>query len=752
MKQDADAAGFAPTDTGPPAVLLEVTAFDGTTPGARAASRGGALRLAGSRWNVSCAIEPRGASSDAWGCTAEFVVRAGALASGNVAVRLGLVDWSTENYVLAPAAAYNGNRFRSLRKPYPPMLHAEDGIAAEMPVTITDVPCLSQREGLSALHLRSGDMATPSLAIHFRRSMRGLIFLAEHDTPAGYTGLRLEESADRRSACLRLEAPAVRSSMYLHCRTGAPSDDAGWHFRAGDHIALRFNIYVFDCADVRALFARFFEVRQDLAAQSVLCHGMPFSSAFRVIEQKFLDHNWNQEQGYLRVDVIENQSRYGDWQAGWVGGGMSSLAFLADGSAQSRERARRTIDSVFSRLQAPSGFIYPIMHDGRLLGDDFCHQEDAGVLLIRKNTDVLLFAARHILLLQRRGEPVPPAWIDGLRKLAGAIALLWDRHGQLGQFVDLASGDIIMGGTASGSSGPGGLALASRILGDERLLRVASAMARYYHVHHVEAGLLNGGPGEILQCADSESAFNLLESLMTLYDATADPAWLPLAEDCAHQCATWCVSYDFHFPSGSVFAELGMRTTGSVFANVQNKHSAPGICTLSGASLLKLYRATQNERYLRLCREIAHNITQYLSRADRPIRSWDGRDLPAGTMCERVNMSDWETKQNVGGVFYGSCWCEVSCLLTYVEVPGVWVLSDTGEAIAFDHVEARIDPRGEGWRLSLANPTPFDAEVKLLVERRSAWSRPLGEAFLEGCPVMAVPARGEIDILVPRTS
>ena len=113
-----------------------------------------------------------------------------------------------------------------------------------------------------------------------------------------------------------------------------------------------------------------------------------------------------------------------------------------------------------------------------------------------------------------------------------------------------------------------------------------------------------------------------------------------------------------------------MKTVGSVFANVQNKHSAPGICTLSGDSLYKVSLWTGDERYLTLMKEITLTISQYMSREDRPIFSWDSppRKLLPGIICERVNLSDWEGEKGVGGVFDGSCWCETSNLLVLAEV------------------------------------------------------------------------------------
>ena len=72
-----------------------------------------------------------------------------------------------------------------------------------------------------------------------------------------------------------------------------------------------------------------------------------------------------------------------------------------------------------------------------------------------------------------------------------------------------------------------------------------------------------------------------------------------------------------------------------------------------------------------------------MSTEKRPVYSWDvPKDasllnddsirvereiLPPGFICERVNMSDWESYRCIGGVFNGSCWCETSNLLALAE-------------------------------------------------------------------------------------
>ena len=109
-----------------------------------------------------------------------------------------------------------------------------------------------------------------------------------------------------------------------------------------------------------------------------------------------------------------------------------------------------------------------------------------------------------------------------------------------------------------------------------------------------------------------------------------------------------------------------------MFANVQNKHSAPGLCTASGDAIYKLYKYTGNKAYLELLRDIVSFLPQCVSTEERPIYSWDQppKKLLPGCICERVNTSDWEGPEYVGGVFDVSCWCETAVLLTFMEV--IW--------------------------------------------------------------------------------
>jgi len=249
-----------------------------------------------------------------------------------------------------------------------------------------------------------------------------------------------------------------------------------------------------------------------------------------------------------------------------------------------------------------------------------------------------------------------------------------------------------------------------------------------------------------LQAPDSESSYALIESFIVLYEMTGKDEWLLAAREQAAQFATWIVSYDYRFPEKSTFGRLGMRATGTCWANGQNRHSTPGICTGSGDALLRLYRATGQVVYLELLRDIAQTSPQYLSRADRPLQAMDhGKliDQKPGWIMERVQMSDWETPYLPIGELYhsSSSWCEAALMLSSTEIPGLYVQPDTGFAWTFDHIDAQVlTHSGDTVTVRLTNRTPFPARVHTLVESSTDTHRPLGFTAIAECPMIELAA------------
>ncbi|MFO7612333.1 MAG: hypothetical protein R6W99_07620 [Clostridia bacterium] len=648
-----------------------------------------------------------------------FRLAKGELHEGNVSVGLRFEEWETKNYLMMPAAVYNGNRFRSVKMKYPPSIQAKHGGGAKMMTTITDVPRLEIGTGDSEIHLLTNDLSTPAACLFYPGKNEGVIILVQNKTKEGYTGISFIENPEGKTGDLAISTPGMRRQIYTMCDRNGGEPDEGLSFSEGSEILLELIIHSFECGDIPELYEKFIDVRNDLLeAGSRKINEMPLSEAFGRIENKYNLLNWDKDRRYYRVGTRDD--KFNSWQAGWVGGGMSPYCMLVDGKGISRRRSLDTLDYIFDEMQMETGYFFSIESGGIIYGDDFMNLDNRYYILLRKNADMAYFLFKQVMLLEKANmDGAIEKYKKGLRAFCDALVRLWRRYGQMGQFIDIRKEEIILGGTAGAGMVPAVLALAHRMFNDGEYLGPAEETAGYYYENFTLKGLTNGGPSEAAQCPDSESAFALLESYMVLYENTENKKWLEAAEDAANQAISWVVSYPFEFPVGSTFGVRKINTVGSVYANVQNKHSAPGICTLSGDSLLKLYRATGKRIYIDTIAWVSRNMVQYLSTEEKPIDSRGEGFLPPGCMCERVNMSDWEGRSRIGEVFNGSSWCEVSCMLSYNELPGIYYNKDTGELFELDNLIAKIsDDKGGYAEIGIENSTEFDASVRILAENK----------------------------------
>ena len=574
-----------------------------------------------------------------------------------------------KEYVFFPACCYKGNQFCSLKKNYPPSFSPEEA-SVDMPVTITDVIRL-EKDGSGKIEVTTGDVSVPCVGIYSPEHSKGILFFTIQQINRVNLGLSYEKGV------IGVSYPHMRKEKIYRWPFMHERSDSGMNLEKGQKIEIPYRLLEFPCESMQEFYRVFFENRKCMGMDDSLPKILPFNEQFQIQKDKFNAMNWREEGGFYGVGTESSAEQV--WQPGWVGGGMSSYALMKLGGPLEWARGISTLHHLF-RTQGESGFFYGTADaTGAVVRDP--SGIDRG--LIRESGDVLYFLFKHFRLMHDRGQVVSHKFEDGARKLSDAFVGLWQSYGQLGQFVNVNTGELIEGGSTSGGIVPAGLVSAYQYFKDEKYLDVAKAVAEQYFHRDAVHGYTTGGPGEILQGPDSESAFGLLESFVELYDETRDRIWLERSIFMLHQCSSWVVPYNYCFPAASEFGRLHMKTVGSVFANVQNKHAAPGICTLSGNSIYKIYQWTGEKAYLQLLREIALTISQYMSSDQRPIYSWDvpkdaslledktirvqPEKLPQGFICERVNLSDWEGERCVGGVFNGSCWCETSNLLTLAE-------------------------------------------------------------------------------------
>jgi hypothetical protein len=692
---------------------------------------------------------------------ATFKLERGAAPEATVGLALDFSRWSRSDYVLLPGACYAGNRFESRHTAYPPRLSEAADIGPNVPIIVSDIPRLNVHAGPSRLQVLAADLATPAVGMHAPATGTGVLVLVEPATRVGLSCLTLEESDDRTRARLVLGAPGVRQDVaYAAGNTRLPSKDRGAAFRAGETLVLRLRVHVFDCPEVQGLFDALAVVRKDLTGPTARTPELPFSAAFKAHEAR-VNRRFVEATGTFSVSPREGAT---EWQSGWCGGLATTLPLLTFGEARSRERARRTLGFLFSSAQAPSGFFRSI-HDGARWLDDGpatargpateATRRAPGVRhagrwhLVRRSADALTFAVKHLMVMQRQDEAFKPEgrWLAGLGRCADAFVRLWDREKQLGQYVDVETGELIVGGSTSAGLAPAGLALAAALLKRDDYLAVAHAAAEQLYERYVRLGLTCGGPGDALQCPDGESAVALLESFVTLFEQTGERLWVDRATATARMVASWVISYDAPDGAGDV------RATGAVFSNAQNGRGAPGYTLLSGDALFRLYRATGDTAHLELLRDTVHNLVQYLPRAEQADRAAPAPgDLPTlatlatlATRRARADTSGWLD----GGpeVMPASSVFDTASLLSYSEVPGVYVRTGSGFVFVFDHVEARVRERAPGRLVvTVKNPTSVDASVRVLGESDAEAARPLGPGALLAARVVAVPAGGAVDV------
>jgi len=697
-----------------------------------AIANGETVNFAGGTWEISPSF---GKTGDGLDLTVTFKLIAGASPASNVSVELAVSDWKKRNYVLMPAGAYNGNRFRSRRVRYSPKLMDPRDIGPDKPQVVTDIPRLNIGSGASRIQDRSGTLGRPSIGYYAAHRNQIFWLLTQQRNQWGDLGLAIEENRDRSKATLSVSAPLVREKNIYHITNyNVPSPDKAADFQAGDSVRFVLRFYEQEAEEVQDLFDLYAAVRKELLPTSTFDPVLPFSAAFEVQEEKFNRDNWVEDFGYYAIGMRENFLQ--DWQIGWTGGMITTYALLFEGDEMTRERVKRQFDWLLPNGISPAGFFYDSGEGGdQWYGGDIRYPHTKNWHLVRKGSDGLYFVMLQLMLMEDQGETVPDKWKKPVKGVADALLGVWEKYGQMGQFVHSETGEIMVGGSTSGAILPAAFLLCSEYFKDEKYAEAAQAIAAHFYQNYTAKGLSYGGPGDAMQNPDSESSFALVESYVALYEATGNEKWKKYAEDAAKQYSTWVLAYDYEFPESSCFGQLDMHSTGAVFANTQNRHAAPHICTHSGYALLRLYRYTGDTFYLDLLHETIFNAPQYLSTEERPVC-----DMKSGWMNERVQTTDWETTP-IGEIFKGSTWAETATLLGLVQVPGFYVDPVTETFKMMDNLEVKlIKNTANRMQFEISNPTAYDAELKVWVDRdKSAAPDP---NYLLNAETLSVP-KGE---------
>lgn len=630
-----------------------------------------------------------------------------------VGVEFQFADWSANNFVFVPSIVYNGNRFEKKIMNYPPYWYNKKEWRIDMPTTTILVPSLEKYHDYGKIELTTGNASTPLMAFYSAGKNISWMVQTKQGNKYGDYGFFIEETKSKRNAIFSIMSPAVRTKR----ATGsgfADSGDKPTDLKVGEEIVIRYRVYKQNASSLQDMYSHFMEARKDLNPFSDDYAVMPFSELWKTMNHLYQQDRWEESiQMYCITKYNPNATWNSIWQLGWVGGGQSTLPILMQGNNMEIERVIKNLDKIFTKTQAASGLYYAYGNGSQFKGfgfsEPFLNQET----FVRSQGDFLYMAQLHFKQLQLLNRDIPASWYSSLERQANVFVNLWDRYKQVGQFINVETGDICIGGSTAGAIVPAGLALASQTFSNKRYLEVAELLADKFFHDYVLKGYTCGGPAEILSSPDSESAFALFESFITLYEVTNCTKWLKYAKHLLPICASWVVSYDFDFPYNSEMEKHNVHSKGSVWASIANKHSAPAICTWSGVSLLKYFRATNDEYAIQLLKDIAHGVPQYISHKDRILANME----PGGS-CERVNLSDWEGKENVGGNLFASCaWVEVAAMLTVTELPSIYIQKDKNKIYVFDHLIVNSNrENGNRMIVNIKNPTKYQAEIKIYIE------------------------------------
>ncbi len=705
---------------------LQVDWYSGTQQDSTKPFSGNILKKGNTEWSCSLVTQPSNEPEE-FDLTATFKLTSGREKLAAVTVVFDFDQWSTDNYVLVPAIVYNGNRYRAIGNGYNPDYPKDMYYNPEVPLTISNNPRLAINAGeQSFLELQTTNAATPSVCFYSPSLQKGFILLTEQDTRLGNSGITIQENLDRTKASIKITAPAVRK-LATGFGDFHPSGDQAVDWIAGDELTFRFKMYAFDAQSIPDLLLKFVKVRKALTGPHHPRNLVPMSKHFE-LATGICSNNWLVVPSGCYYAPENNR----DFQLGWVSGMINTYPMLALNNQQERERVLGEIDFVVSKMQGKSGYFYGgITAEGKIRPEKVNVEFPQVHAMVRKNCDVLLWFIKHFMLLKEQGyiSFIKHEWEKSVRQLAEAFVATWEKYGQFGQYIDPESGDIAVFNSTAGALAPAALALASEYFNEKKFLEVALESADYYYNRDVvKQGLTGGGCGDISQDADSESCFGFLESLMALYHYTGDEQWLQKAKVQAALCSTWVISYDIKFPETSQIAKLQSNMAGAVWASIQNKHAAPGICTSSGDYLFKLYRATGDRLYADLIRDIQHAHTEAVDMPGHRTTNYG-----FGSSMERIQPSDAEGERSIGNYLHTrNSWTETAGMLMDLEIPGIYLKTDENELYVFDHVEAGIIKHSEEETvISLANKTSYDARVTIFAETSAQSKKPLSYvAFL----------------------
>ena len=139
-------------------------------------------------------------------------------------------NWTTNNYVFAPAAIYDGNRFDIAYIRYAPYItNWEMPKKPNRPVVTTNIHHLNKNGMDARIDFLAGETSAPMVGYWDSVKKEGHLYLADPAPPLGETGFSVRESPKKGTCAFVISAPGVRTTKYTMCRSRR--EDCGDRYR-----------------------------------------------------------------------------------------------------------------------------------------------------------------------------------------------------------------------------------------------------------------------------------------------------------------------------------------------------------------------------------------------------------------------------------------------------------------------------------------------------------------------------------------
>ena len=332
-------------------------------------------------------------------------VAKGKLRNASFNLGFSLEDWEKDNFICAPGAAYNANRFVRHYMTYPPFL-PEYLWKADIPIITTQIPGLEIDLPKSKMDLLVSEMTSPTVGIWLKKRSKCVWITLKQQSAIGNNGITISEDQEKKCLTFDLTTPMVREPVSHHGSSTLPSWDLGADLKKGDTIELAMDLFVSDCTSISDFYSSFGHIRQTETQEPDLSESnFPLSHVWDLIESLYNKCKWSERFGYYHAGFIPPFIPADTWSAGWTGGLALSYALLCKGNPLSRERALRNLDFFFrDDGQSETGIFYATSDGINWGGDNYFNETHIGSrdwIHVRRCGDYLYFLIKHFRLVAR---------------------------------------------------------------------------------------------------------------------------------------------------------------------------------------------------------------------------------------------------------------------------------------------------------------------------------------------------------------